>query len=95
MKLLNLLLLLLASAAAQDHALHAFASARSARWAPMAGVALTVNTTLLQKSGSWVEVSWSGVKNPTTSDVLAMFVPEYALINITSPVKYKNSTGGA
>ena len=40
-----------------------------------AGIKLQVNITTLQRSGEWVEVSWSGVKHPDAQDFIAVFVP--------------------
>jgi len=60
------------------------------RWADPAFLALTVNTTLLKRSGDWVEVSWSGSYTPSHWDYVALVVPADADVRSTAPAKYKN-----
>ena len=45
-----------------------------------AGIKLQANITTLQRSGDWVEVSWSGVKHPDAQDFIAVFVPADAVL---------------
>ena len=45
-----------------------------------AGIQLQVNVTTLQRSGDWVEVSWSGIKHPDAQDFIAVFVPADAVL---------------
>ena len=45
-----------------------------------AGIKLQVNITTLQRSGEWVEISWSGVKHPDAQDFIAVFVPADAVL---------------
>ena len=45
-----------------------------------AGIKLQVNITTLQRSGEWVEVTWSGVKHPDAQDFIAVFVPADAVL---------------
>lgn len=50
---------------------------------------LTVNTTMLQHSGQWVEVCWENVGFPATDDYVALIVPAHAALTETAPAKYQ------
>ena len=58
------------------------------------GVTLSVNTTTVATSGSWVAVSWAfpaaGGPSPSGGDVLALYVPATANLSATAPVKFLN-----
>lgn len=57
---------------------------------PLAHASSQVNTTLLKRSGDWVEVSWSGSYTPSHWDYVALVVPADADVRSTAPAKYKN-----
>lgn len=52
-------------------------------------ISLTTNFTTLEKSGSWVEVSWTGITNATDDDYIALYVPPTALNNLTGEPFWK------
>lgn len=52
-------------------------------------IKLAVNSTVLQKTGQWFMVSWSGVPSPGFDDWIALMVPAGADPSQTGPAKYK------
>ena len=57
-------------------------------------IVLTVNTTRLPYSGSWVNVSWNGVSNPKKSDWIGVYSPPIDNSidpSYYAPVKYQVS----
>lgn len=53
------------------------------------GVKLWYNSTEVNRSGDWVEVSFSGVQRPHRMDIVALFVPADAYKRGSAPVKYE------
>lgn len=57
-----------------------------------ASIAINVNVSELETSGSWVNVSWSGVTSPAKTDWIGIYAPP---VNNTvdpaahAPVKYQ------
>ena len=67
---------------------------------PSSAVTLRVNTTNVTTSGSWVAVTWAfpasggGGPSPSTTDVIALFVPPPgANLAAAVPVKFMNVSG--
>jgi len=54
-----------------------------------AAASLTVNETLLTKSGEWISVTWAGIPYPSSSDMIALFSPSSVNLTTHVPVKYK------
>lgn len=56
-------------------------------------ISLRVNTTLLEKSGEWVNVTWSGVHFPAKSDWLGVWVLPNSSVSIDArkraPIKFQ------
>lgn len=55
-------------------------------------IVITVNTSVLEMSGSWVNVSWSGVKDPDKDDWIGVYSPPVnSSVDPAShaPVKYQ------
>eukprot|EP00775_Hariotina_reticulata_P004167 gene4166-4415_t len=50
---------------------------------------LALNSTVLEQSGQWFELSWSGVSHPSYADWIALLVPAGADFTQTAPAKYK------
>ena len=56
---------------------------------------LTVNATVLKSSGSWINVSWSGVSDPKKSDWIGVYSPPIDSTidpSYNAPVKYQVSS---
>ena len=56
---------------------------------------MSVNVTELETSGSWVNVSWSGVTTPTTKDWIGVYSPPVngSIEPAHAPVKYQVPCG--
>jgi hypothetical protein len=52
-------------------------------------ISLTVNSSVLQQSGEWFQVSWSGVQHPSLGDWVALLVPAGSDPAVTAPAKFK------
>ena len=59
-------------------------------------IEITVNTTLLKQSGDWVNVSWTGVPDPSHDDWIGVYSPPVNGSSIDpqahAPVKYQVSS---
>lgn len=55
-------------------------------------VRLSYNISELSHGGQWVEVAFEGVADPSTDDVVALFVPADAYRDGAAPVKYANAS---
>ena len=44
---------------------------------------------MLETSGEWLQVSWTGVYTPSYWDFVALMVPANASVRTTAPAKYK------
>ncbi|KAF5834534.1 Metallo-dependent phosphatase-like protein [Dunaliella salina] len=54
------------------------------------GVHMRVSTTTLQSGrGTWVEVSWDGLKDPKYDDWIALYVPAHADLTSIAPAKFQ------
>lgn len=56
------------------------------------GIKISYNVTELRASGDWVEVSWSGVRDPQPGDLLALYTPPDAYKQHKAPVKFVNAS---
>jgi len=52
-------------------------------------VMVSVTPTMLNNTGEWVTVSFSGVENPNINDYIAAYSPSNVDITTTSPIKYQ------
>eukprot|EP01136_Pigoraptor_vietnamica_P034748 Opistho-1_new@99065 len=52
-------------------------------------VAVSVNTSMIEGTRGFVEVSWSGVESPSDSDWIAVYSPAKANFSEMAPIKYK------
>lgn len=52
-------------------------------------VEIRYNTSSLQHSGDWIEVSVQGVAHPHRKDILALYAPADAHLHGAAPVKYE------
>jgi hypothetical protein len=52
-------------------------------------IRLTVNSSVLEQSGQWFQVSWSGVQHPSLGDWVALLVPAGSDPAQTAPAKFK------
>jgi hypothetical protein len=80
------------------HPLDWFPVARArSRLLPGAQGVLSTNVSgTVPSSGTWVSVSWDLAGTgfaPSSSDVVALYVPATADLQLTAPVKFKNATG--
>jgi hypothetical protein len=50
---------------------------------------ITASPSVLPKSGSWVNVTWSGVPSPSRSDWIGVYAPSKANYKYTAPLKYQ------
>jgi hypothetical protein len=57
-----------------------------------ASITMKINSTVLEKSGQWFEVSWEGVPDPDFGDWIALYVPAEADFTQTAPAKYQLAT---
>lgn len=53
---------------------------------------IAVNTSWLDHSGQWVEVTWQGVPFPSYDDYIALY-PDGADVTATAPIKFKLAAG--
>jgi hypothetical protein len=80
-------------------AVHKIPTPRAWAVSTATGVSLSVNTTVLPYSGSWVTVTWTATASAlplSSADVIAYFVPANACnatdCTSTAPVKFANLT---
>lgn len=52
-------------------------------------ITIALDSSILQRTGRWFNVSWEGVANPAVDDWLALMIPAGADPAHTEPVKYK------
>ena len=55
------------------------------------GIAIHASPDVLKTSGSWVEVTWSGVISPSREDWIGVYAPGRANYTQTAPLKYQVS----
>jgi len=58
-------------------------------------VRLDAEPPILQRSGDWLTLSWSGVEDPSSDDWVAVYVMPFQSLRDTSPVKYQYANQSA